>query len=97
MRRRRDHDAGGAGVHRRRHELHLAALDRDGGSGPYTITSRVPVPGVGPGQLNEAALRAAGTDYPPEVVALFTGFETKPEASPDNARPRRAPATRNEM
>ena len=53
----------------------FATLDRDGGSGPYTITSRVQVPGVGPGQLNVAALRAAGTEYPPEVVALFTGVE----------------------
>ena len=62
----------------------FATLDRDGGSGPYTITSRVPVPGIGPGQLNVAALRAAGTDYPPEVVALFTGVE--PGSLGPNAR-----------
>jgi hypothetical protein len=54
----------------------FATLDRDGGSGPYTITSRVAVPGIGPGQLNVVALRAAGTDYPPEVVPLFTGVES---------------------
>ena len=53
----------------------FATLDRAGGSGPYTITSRVLVPGSGLGQLNVAALRAAGTEYPPEVVALFTGVE----------------------
>ena len=62
----------------------FATLDRDGGSGPYTITSRVPVPGIGPGQLNVAALRAAGMDYPPEVVALFTGVE--PGSLGPNAR-----------
>lgn len=62
----------------------FATLDRAGGSGPYTITSRVPVPGIGPGQLNVAALRAAGTDYPPEVVALFTGVE--PGSLGPNAR-----------
>jgi len=62
----------------------FATLDRDGGSGPYTITSRVQVNGVGPGQLNETALRAAGTDYPPEVVTLFTGVE--PGSIGPNAR-----------
>src|SRR5512132_2153637 len=29
--------------------------------------------------------------------AMVAVLETKPEASPDNARPKRAPATRNEM
>jgi len=53
----------------------FATLDRAGGTGPYTITSLVPVPGTGPGQLNVAALRAAGTDYPPEVAALFREVE----------------------
>ena len=53
----------------------FATLDRVGGSGPYEITSRILVNGIGPGQLNEAALRAAGTVYPPEVVALFTRVE----------------------
>jgi hypothetical protein len=51
----------------------FATMDRDGGSGPYEITSRVLVYGNGPGQLNKAALRAAGTEYPPEVLAYFTG------------------------
>ena len=62
----------------------FATLDRDGGSGPYTITSRVPVPGIGPGQLNKAGLQAAGTDYPAEVVAFFTGVE--PGSLGPNAR-----------
>ena len=62
----------------------FATLDRDGGSGPYEITSRVLVSGNGPGQLNEAALRAAGTDYRPEVVALFTRVE--PGSLGPNAR-----------
>ena len=62
----------------------FATLERDGGTGPYEITSRVPVYGNGPGQLNEAALRAAGTDYPSEVVALFTAVE--PGSLGPNAR-----------
>jgi Transglutaminase-like superfamily len=62
----------------------LAMLDRDGGSGPYEITSRVLVNGNGPGQVNETALRAAGADYPSEVVALFTRVE--PGSFGPNAR-----------
>jgi hypothetical protein len=53
----------------------FATLDRDGGSGPYEIASRVLVPGNAPGELNKAALRGAGTNYPQEVVAFFTGVE----------------------
>ncbi len=52
---------------------YFASVDRDGGSGPYTVTALVPVEGSDPGQLNEAVLRAAGSDYPPEVRSLYLG------------------------
>lgn len=50
---------------------YFASLDRDGGSGPYSVTALVPVSGNEPGQLSEAALRAAGQDYPKEVMDLY--------------------------
>ena len=52
---------------------YFATADRDGGNGPYTVTALVPVEGNDPGQLNEEMLRAAGTDYPPEVRSLYLG------------------------
>ena len=52
---------------------YFSTLDRDGGSGPYTATALVQVDGEDPGQLNEELLRAAGTDYPPEVSSLYLG------------------------
>lgn len=52
---------------------YLATVERDGGSGPYTVTALVPVEGNDPGQLNEGLLRAAGTDYPGEVRSLYLG------------------------
>ncbi len=52
---------------------YFATVDRDGGNGPYTVTALVPVEGNEPGQLNEELLRAAGTDYPPEVRSLYLG------------------------
>ncbi|HEX7950856.1 MAG TPA: transglutaminase domain-containing protein [Candidatus Limnocylindrales bacterium] len=52
---------------------YFATAEREGGSGPYTVTALVPVEGDGPGQLNEELLRAAGTDYPPEVRSLYLG------------------------
>ncbi len=50
---------------------YFAALERDGRD-PYTVTALVSVAGDGPGMLNSSALRAAGTAYPREVVALYT-------------------------
>jgi transglutaminase-like putative cysteine protease len=52
---------------------YFATVDRDGGTGSYTVTALVPVEGSDPGQLNQAALRAAGTDYPHEIQALYLG------------------------
>ncbi|MEA2653586.1 MAG: hypothetical protein QOI37_813 [Chloroflexota bacterium] len=50
---------------------YFASLERNGGSGPYTVTALTPMDGNDPGQLNEAALRAAGQDYPVEIKALY--------------------------
>jgi len=52
---------------------YFATADRDGGSGPYRVVALVPVDGTEPGQLNEELLRAAGSDYPPEVRSLYLG------------------------
>jgi len=52
---------------------YFATVDRDGGSGPYTITALVPVEGNDPGQLNESVLRAAGKEYPRQVSSLYLG------------------------
>ncbi|MBI3749914.1 MAG: transglutaminase domain-containing protein [Chloroflexi bacterium] len=52
---------------------YFATVDRNGGSGPYTVTALVPVEGNDPGQLNEELLRAAGTDYPREIRSLYLG------------------------
>lgn len=52
---------------------YFATVDRNGGSGPYTVTALVPVEGNDPGQLNEELLRAAGTDYPPGIRNLYLG------------------------
>ncbi len=55
------------------HGGYFATIDRqDLGGGPYSVTALVAVGGEGAGMLNVAALRAAGTAYPPEVLALYT-------------------------
>jgi transglutaminase-like putative cysteine protease len=53
---------------------YYAAMERDGGAAlrPYTVSALVPVVGDDPGQLNSAALRAAGTDYPQDIFDLYT-------------------------
>ena len=51
---------------------YFATLDRSAGSGPYTVTARVPVAEDREGQLDRAALLAAGTNYPVEVRAIYT-------------------------
>ena len=51
---------------------YFVTLDRTRSSGAYTVTALVPVSGNGTGQLNRAALLAAGTDYPTEVRAMYT-------------------------
>ena len=49
----------------------FAAIDRDG-SGPYTIVSYIPATGdLDPNALTKNKLRAAGADYPAEIVERF--------------------------
>jgi transglutaminase-like putative cysteine protease len=50
---------------------YFATLDRSAGSGPYTVTALTPIDGLGPGQLNTAALRNTDTNYPEEIKALY--------------------------
>jgi len=57
----------------------LAGVERDGSSAPYTVTTLVPADEKG-GGWTEARLRAAGTNYPAEVLALY-GKSTLPEGS----------------
>jgi len=52
---------------------YFATMDRDGGSGSYTITALTPVFGTGEGQLNESDLKNTSTDYPPEITQLYVG------------------------
>jgi transglutaminase-like putative cysteine protease len=52
---------------------YFATMDRDGGSGAYTVTALTPVDGNDPGQLNLAALRATSTTYPQGISDLYLG------------------------
>jgi transglutaminase-like putative cysteine protease len=49
----------------------FAIVERDGHD-PYTVTALVPAVDGARGAADESVLRAAGTVYPPEVVALYT-------------------------
>lgn len=51
----------------------FSTVERDGG-GSYELRASVPVIGEEPGQLNEEALRAAGQDYPQEVLDFYLDF-----------------------
>ena len=53
-------------------EGYFTKLERDGGNGPYSVTTLIAVPGSDPGQLNRAALLAAGTEYPSEIKSIYT-------------------------
>jgi transglutaminase-like putative cysteine protease len=49
----------------------FASVNAPGG-GPYTLTASIPLRGDGqPGALTKNRLRAAGTDYPAEIRALY--------------------------
>ena len=50
---------------------YFGTLDRTEGSGAYTVTALTPINGLGPGQVNIAALRATETNYPEEIKALY--------------------------
>jgi transglutaminase-like putative cysteine protease len=49
---------------------YFATLERDGGSGPYTVTAMTDAAGA-PRQLTQADLRGAGSAYPQEVRDLY--------------------------
>jgi transglutaminase-like putative cysteine protease len=53
------------------HTGYFATLERDGGSGSYTVTALTQPPAGAPGQLTQAELRVAGTAYPQEVKDLY--------------------------
>jgi transglutaminase-like putative cysteine protease len=51
---------------------YFAGMDLIGASpGPYTVTALVDQAGYAPGHWNVTALRAAGTDYPAEIIDLY--------------------------
>jgi len=43
-------------------------------TGSYTVTALVPQFGNGPNAINEARLRSAGSDYPDELVSIYTAL-----------------------
>ena len=58
---------------------HLAGIERDPSSAPYTVTTLVTADEKD-GGWTEERLRAAGQDYPAEIVALY-GKDTLPDGS----------------
>ena len=48
--------------------LHAVERREDG---PYTVLARIRLQGNDPGELNAAALRSVGTDYPDDITALY--------------------------
>jgi transglutaminase-like putative cysteine protease len=53
---------------------YFATLERDdGGTVPYTVTALTQVAGEKAGELNDAVLQAAGTDYPQAIKDLYLG------------------------
>ena len=65
-------------------EGYLAMLQRDGGSGPYTITAMAQPPVGADGQLTQAELRVAGAAYPQEIRDLY--LHVAPGSIGTNAR-----------
>lgn len=63
---------------------YYSSLERDGGTGPYTVTAVIAEPGNAQGQLDTAMLRSSGRDYPSEVISLYTQVE--PGSLGENAR-----------
>jgi transglutaminase-like putative cysteine protease len=52
-------------------DRYFATVERDGGSGSYTVTALTSVLGNNPGELNTEALRATSTDYPQQIMDLY--------------------------
>jgi transglutaminase-like putative cysteine protease len=59
-------------------------LERVSGSGPYTVTAVTEPPVSGPGQVTQAELRVAGSQYPQEVRDLY--LQVAPGSIGTNAR-----------
>jgi hypothetical protein len=55
---------------------YFAMLERDGGSGSYTVTAMTQPPVGTPGQPTQAELRVAGDAYPQEVKDLYLQVAT---------------------
>jgi transglutaminase-like putative cysteine protease len=53
---------------------YYATVERDDGGKPYVVDAVVPVLGDDPGQLNNEALRVAGTVYPDTILARYLGI-----------------------
>ncbi|MFL5685640.1 MAG: transglutaminase domain-containing protein [Chloroflexota bacterium] len=58
---------------------YLTGIDRDVSDAAYTVTTLVEAP-EGQGGLTQERLRAAGTDYPADVVSLYGKATLPPEA-----------------
>ncbi len=57
---------------------YYAGIEREGdGAAPYAVTALTEVTGNEPGELNLNALRAAGTDYPESIKALYLAVPDK--------------------
>ena len=65
---------------------YFATMDRNGGSGPYTITALTPITGNDPGQLNTSALRLTGTTYPQEIQDLYIGAPATDALGPNTLK-----------
>ncbi|MFL5778428.1 MAG: DUF3488 and DUF4129 domain-containing transglutaminase family protein [Chloroflexota bacterium] len=50
---------------------YFSEIDREGARGAYNATALVPVIGEKDGEINENALRVAGTDYPDAVESIY--------------------------
>ena len=66
------------------HAGYFAMLERDSGTGSYTVTALTQQPVGGPRQLTQAELRAAGSGYPQEVKDLY--LQVVPGSIGANAR-----------
>jgi len=54
---------------------YLASIERDPSKSPYTVSALIPQYGDGPGaSQTQNRLRAAGTNYPTEIMALYLGL-----------------------
>ena len=50
----------------------FTSIESSEDTGSYHVTALVPQYGTGPNSINEARLRSAGTNYPAELVSIYT-------------------------